>query len=64
MPRTVRDEILATVNDLAGSFLYYDRKESQSLPLGAIEQAVAAGEITADEIVGEFRSVLEASLTG
>jgi hypothetical protein len=56
--RSRRDEILAAVSDLVVDFLYYDRKEDEELPRGAIEDAVAAGEITVDEIVEAFRSGL------
>jgi superfamily II RNA helicase len=49
-----RDEILIRAADLAGAFFYYDRKEDEDLPRGEIEAALAAGEITLDEIVREF----------
>jgi len=60
--KTVRERILDTVDDLAGRFLYYDRKEDGDLPEDAIETAIAAGEITVDEIVGKFRSGLESAM--
>lgn len=47
-----------TVEDLAGCFLYYDRKGDDDLPIGAIEDAVKRGEITLEEIVGKFRQEL------
>jgi len=53
--RVRRDHIVATVSDLVGSLLYYDRKEDEDLPRGAIEEAIAAGEVTIDEIVDLFR---------
>lgn len=62
--RPRRDVILLIVDDLVGQLLYYDRKESEQLPLGEIEAAVAAGEITTTEIVDKFRRVLRASLPG
>jgi hypothetical protein len=49
-----RQIILDTVSDLATHFLYYDRKEDDALPVGAIEQAVEAGEITVQEITSHF----------
>jgi hypothetical protein len=49
-----RERILATVSDLVGAFLYYDRKEDEDLPRGEIEQAIAAGEITIADIVTHF----------
>lgn len=54
MARTRRQIILDVATDLAGSFLYYDRKNSETLPLGEIEKAIDAGEITVDEIVEAF----------
>lgn len=53
--KTRRENIEATIDDLVGSFLYYDRKEDEELPRGEIEAAVKAGEITVDEIVERFR---------
>jgi len=55
---TRRQTILDTVSDLAGRFLYYDRKEDEELPVGAIEKAITAGEITEDEIVQHFRETM------
>jgi hypothetical protein len=53
--RSRREHILDVVTDLVGGFLYYDRKEDEDLPLEAIEEAIAQGEITVDEIVEQFR---------
>lgn len=52
---TRRETILANVSNLVAKFLYYDRKEDDDLPRGAIEEAVEQGEITVDEIVATFR---------
>jgi len=54
----MRQIILDTVSDLAADLLYYDRKDDEELPRGAIEAAVARGEITVDEIVEHFRAQL------
>lgn len=51
-----------TVRDLVSSFLYYDRKEDDGLPVGAIEEAIASGEITVDQIVGIFDKALRDGL--
>lgn len=56
--RSRRDLIFATVSDLVGEFLWDGRKEDEELPRGAIEDAVAAGEVTVDEIVEAFRAGL------
>jgi hypothetical protein len=61
--RRVRSVILDVVSDLVAGFLYYDRKESESLPRGAIEQALGTGVITFDEIVSAFRSEMVAGLS-
>lgn len=54
--------IIATVSDLVSSFLYCDRKEDEDLPRGAIQEAVAQGEITPAEIVALFKAELDKSL--
>ena len=56
---TRRETILNTVDDLVSDLMYYDRKEDEDLPRGAIEEALDAGEITLDEIVQQFRKALE-----
>ena len=60
---SAREYILRTVDNVVASFLYYDRKEDEELPRGAIEEAIEAGEITVDEIVTRFREALTAGLT-
>lgn len=50
-----RDRILLTVDDLVGAFLYYDRKDDEDLPRGQIEDAIATGEVTIQEIVARFQ---------
>jgi len=49
-----RQNILDTVSDAATDFMYYDRKEDEELPGGAIEQAVKDGIITYEEIADLF----------
>lgn len=56
--KTRREIILAVVADLVGELMYYGRKESESLPYGAIESAVAAGEISVDEMIAHFATEL------
>ena len=53
-----RDKILRVADDLASSFLYYDRKEDEDLPVGSIEEAIHNGEVTVDEIVEAFKANL------
>ena len=54
----LKQHILAIVSDLVTDFLYYDRKEDEEVGPEVIEQAVANGVITADEIVERFRDEL------
>ena len=53
-----RDVILTTIQDLVSNFLYYDRKEDDSLRVGEIEEAIQNGEITEAEIVQAFKDNL------
>lgn len=59
-----RDIILACVSDMVTDLLYYNRKEDEELPVGAIEEAVAAGEVSVDEILKMFEENLRAGLRG
>ena len=49
----------AVVKDLAGSLMYYDRKECEDFPVGLIEAMIANHETSIDEIVEVFRLELE-----
>lgn len=60
---TRRERILATIEDLVTDFLYYDRKEDEDLPVGAIEEAIGTGEITAEEMSAAFVTLLEGNLS-
>jgi hypothetical protein len=46
------------VEDLISNFLFYDRKEDEDLPKGAIEEAINAGNFNAEDIVNLFRKHL------
>lgn len=54
--------ILGNVDDLVADFLWYDRKEDEDLPRGAIESAIQEGSITIEEIADRFRAGLEEHL--
>jgi hypothetical protein len=56
--KDIKVNIIATIQDTVSSFMYYDRKEDEDLPRGAIEQAIKDGIITIDEIVQEFETEL------
>lgn len=58
----MKDLILGHVKDLVADLLWYDRKEDEDLPRGAIEKAIEDGEITAEEIIEQFRVELEERL--
>lgn len=57
-PNVTKQTILSTIEDLVSDFTYYDRKESD-LTMDNLNQAVASGEITIQEMVDEFRKGLE-----
>lgn len=59
---TRRGLILTSVADLVSNLLYYDRKEDEELEVGAIEEAIKAGEVTVEEIVAVFSSELRDGL--
>ncbi len=52
--------ILDIVSGMVADFLYYNRKECEQLPLGAIEKAIDSGVITVDEIVAKFKTGISA----
>ncbi len=54
----IKQEIINTIDDSISKFLYYDRKEDEDLPVGAIEEAIKLGEITYGEIVERFKEQL------
>ena len=51
----MKKKILEAIEDLTAGFLYYDRKEDEDLPRGAIEGAIESGDITVEEMVEAFR---------
>ena len=60
--KDIKQTILDTIDDTVAKLVYYDRKEDEELPVGAIDQAVRDGVITVDEMVEKFREVLTADL--
>lgn len=57
--KKIRQVILNTVEDLCSGFLYYDRKEDEELSSIQLNEAIASGQITVDEIITKFRNHLE-----
>jgi hypothetical protein len=62
--RTRREHIEVNLDDMITDLFYYDRKEDETLPVGAIEEAVKAGEITEAEIVERVSARLREALRG
>ena len=60
--KEVKNYALCVISDLVASFLYYDRKEDDYLPVGKIEELIANKELSVDDIVSEFRRNLIGSL--
>lgn len=58
----IKQKIIGVVSDAMADLLYYDRKEDENLPVGAIEAAISAGEITVEEIIAVVRKELESSV--
>lgn len=58
--RSMAKQVLVsqTIGDLVSKFLYYDRKEDEDLPRGAIQKMIRDGAISVDWIVDEFRDEL------
>lgn len=58
-PAELREHIIGTIGDMVSDLLYYNRKEDEDLPVGAIEQAVKDGVITVEELVECFKEEIE-----
>ena len=54
-----KQNIIDTITDLSSYFLYYDRKEDETLSVNQLNEAVKNKVITIDEMVNEFRTNLE-----
>ena len=54
----MKQTIIDNIDDSIAKFLYYDRKEDEDLPVGAIEEAIKSGDITYCEIVDRFKQQL------
>jgi len=47
------------IEDLVADFLYYDRKDDETLPRGVIEESIKKKVISIEEIVESFRKHLK-----
>jgi hypothetical protein len=54
-----RQIILNVIADQIADLLYYDRKADEALPVGAIEAAIKAGEITKHDMAAAFMAALD-----
>lgn len=52
------ENIYNPIEDLVSDFLYYDRKEDEDLPRGAIQKAIKDGLITKEQIIKKFAESL------
>jgi hypothetical protein len=59
----MKELIEDTVSDLVSGFLYYDRKEDEELPRGAIQEAIKKGIITKQDIIEKFKEELNKGLS-
>lgn len=58
-----REKLEATCSDVAIKLLYYDRKEDEDLPVGAIEEMILNEEVTVEEILAWITTPIRNSLT-
>ena len=54
--------IFSSVCDLVVDLIYYDRKDDEELPVGAIENAVKSGDVSIDEMTELFKLKLTEAL--
>jgi hypothetical protein len=55
----LKEVALANAQDLAISFLVYDRRDDEDLSAKDLEELIERGELTVDEVVATFRAALE-----
>ena len=54
-----KEQIMATVHDLAADFVYYDRKEDELLNRDELQAAFKDGIVTVESVTAEFKKNLE-----
>ena len=57
-----KELILDHIETTVSNFVYYDRRNCEELPQGALEKAVENGEISVEDMVEHFKSLLKSSL--
>lgn len=63
-PDSYREQIFLNLDELVSDFLYYDRREDEDLPLGKIEEMVAAPWVTIGEMAAFFEARLRERIPG
>jgi hypothetical protein len=56
--KDAKSNVLTAAGDAARNFVYYDRKEDESLSVSALDWLVSSGEVTIAEIVSAFEANL------
>ena len=60
---SMKKKILALLFDACSDVMYYDRKECEDVPQGAIEDAIISGEITIEEMTESFTQQIGPAVT-
>ena len=58
----IKEQILGAVDEAVADFMYYNRKNCESLPLGVIDDAISNNVITLDEIAERFKNQVKGDL--
>jgi hypothetical protein len=58
-----RERVLAVVDDAVIGMIFEDRREDDDLSPGDIEEAIAAGEVTVQDMVNAFEAALLSRLS-
>ena len=57
-----KELIYGAIKDAVTDLLYYDRKEDEDLPVGAIEAEIRIGGVTVEELARVFEDALRRDL--
>lgn len=57
--KSAKSLILDEISDVVARFVYYDRKDDEEIPRGAIEKAISNGQITRRTIIRHFSNELD-----
>lgn len=62
MSENVKDNIADLIEDMVSDLLYYDRRNDEDFPENYIQDAVAAGNISIEDMVEAFKKSLTVAL--